>query len=64
MKIALFWAIIILVGILTYILLNKISIIKTTFDLDISSPWFDLSLIIPLGYTVVLRCISFISKVF
>jgi len=64
MKMLMFWVVLIIVSLVVYVIFDKVSIISTVFDESISSPWFDLSLVILLGYIAVLRTISFVSKVF
>ena len=62
MKMLLFWVVIIGFSIVAFWIYDKTSMMTTVFDSKISSPWFDLALVVLLGYTVVLRSISFYIK--
>lgn len=62
MKMLIFWVASIIAAALLCWFYDKTSILTTVFDVKVSSPWFDLALIVILGYTVVLRSISFYTK--
>jgi hypothetical protein len=64
-KILFFWTSIALVSLLTFFVYDKISIIKSTFDPEVSSViLIDIPIIIICGYTALARVIAIFQKVF